>query len=205
VTFWSVAKTSRAGTNRSLHAAGSESRVAGPCTSCPKASSSPAASRVHCRRRAAYLRRCRALLGASNPTHSIVRNTRRAAPAAIACPRCQTPMECISHVERPGWTRSSRPQRPWWYDPSATRPPGVVAVTHVRWIVHGSVPAHVVSPCSGWPCKRRQATGLVSRRNEPLPPSMQHSRHTWGALATCNRLPQPFPAAERLRATFDIN
>jgi len=72
-----------------------------------------------CRRRAAYLRRCRALLGAEQPQPTPSSETpAEQPPPAIACPRCQTPMECISHVERPGWNQVfNGPQRPWWYDP----------------------------------------------------------------------------------------
>ncbi len=75
-----------------------------------------------CRHRKAYLSRCRALLGAEQP-ESESAETPAQEPAeerkpAIACPHCQTPMECISHVERPGWNRVFNGcDRPWWYDP----------------------------------------------------------------------------------------
>jgi hypothetical protein len=75
-----------------------------------------------CRRRAAYLSRCRELLGSERPASEPA----EVSPEATAdepqptrlCPQCQTPMECTAHVERPGWRRAlSGPPRPEWYAP----------------------------------------------------------------------------------------
>jgi hypothetical protein len=67
-----------------------------------------------CRHRKAYLRRCCELLECEPPE----REDAEEREPGRACPKCQTPMECISEVERPGWKRIFHgPDRPWWYDP----------------------------------------------------------------------------------------
>jgi len=72
-----------------------------------------------CRRRQAYLRRCRELLGAEQPEAAkSPESPRDDAQPTITCPHCQTPMACISHIERPSWNRVlNGPSRPSWYDP----------------------------------------------------------------------------------------
>ena len=75
-----------------------------------------------CRHRKAYLSRCRELLEGEQPesesAEAPAQEPAEEPKPAIACPHCQTPMECISHIERPGWNRVLNGcDRPWWYDP----------------------------------------------------------------------------------------
>jgi hypothetical protein len=71
-----------------------------------------------CRRRAAYLRRCGELLGVEPPEPISGDTPEDEPPCAITCPKCQTPMECLCDVERPGWNRVLNGRdRPAWYDP----------------------------------------------------------------------------------------
>ena len=71
-----------------------------------------------CRRRTAYLRRCRALLGVEHPAPAPPDACEEEPPFVRACPQCQTPMECIAHSERPSWKRVlNGDDRPAWYDP----------------------------------------------------------------------------------------
>lgn len=75
-----------------------------------------------CRHRKAYLDRCRELLGCgapeSEPAEAPGEEPADEPKPTRACPKCQTPMECISRVERPGWNRVfNGPDRPCWYDP----------------------------------------------------------------------------------------
>jgi Putative transposase len=71
-----------------------------------------------CRHRQAYLRRCRALLGAEPPAPESAQTPPEEPKPTRICPKCQTPLECISQVERPGWNRVlNGPDRPGWYDP----------------------------------------------------------------------------------------
>jgi hypothetical protein len=71
-----------------------------------------------CRHRQAYLSRCRALLGCERPKSQPAQTPEQEAQPTRACPHCHTPMQSISHVERPGWNRVlNGPDRPGWYDP----------------------------------------------------------------------------------------
>ena len=74
-----------------------------------------------CRRRAAYLHSCRALLGVEQPQPAKAADSPGESPESefkIACPRCETPMERIFHVERPSWNRVLNGRdRPSWYAP----------------------------------------------------------------------------------------
>jgi len=71
-----------------------------------------------CRHRKAYLSRCRALLGGEQPESEPAEMPPEERKPTRVCPRCQTPLECISHVERPSWNRAlNGPDRPGWYDP----------------------------------------------------------------------------------------
>jgi Putative transposase/Transposase zinc-binding domain len=71
-----------------------------------------------CRHRKAYLSRCRALLGAEPPAPESAQTPPEEPKPTRICPKCQTPLECISQVERPGWNRVlNGPDRPGWYDP----------------------------------------------------------------------------------------
>jgi hypothetical protein len=71
-----------------------------------------------CRRRAAYLRRCGELLGVEPSEPASADTPEDKLPFALTCPQCQTPMECIFDVERPGWNRVLNGcDRPAWYDP----------------------------------------------------------------------------------------
>jgi len=77
-----------------------------------------------CRRRKAYLARCRTLLGCEQASHP-------SEPAAASdaepvepekptrlCPRCQTPLVCVSPAERVGWRSVvNGPHGPAWYRP----------------------------------------------------------------------------------------
>jgi len=75
-----------------------------------------------CRKREAYLRQCRELLGTEPFEPEPAKPPTKEAAAESApnrlCPRCQTPLERISHVQRPGWREVlNGPARPGWYDP----------------------------------------------------------------------------------------
>jgi hypothetical protein len=71
-----------------------------------------------CRQRADYLARCRALLGGERAESTAAPTPPEEPPPPRLCPRCQTPLECVSEVQRPGWNRVlNGPDRPAWYDP----------------------------------------------------------------------------------------
>lgn len=75
-----------------------------------------------CRKREAYLGRCRDLLRLEQPPPEPAETSgeepAEERPSTIACPRCQATMECISDVARPGWDEVlGGSDRPAWYDP----------------------------------------------------------------------------------------
>jgi hypothetical protein len=76
-----------------------------------------------CRQRGAYVARCRELLGESPsapplPTEAGSAEAEQAEPPSRLCPRCQTPMQCVSQAERVNWRATlNGPQRPAWYNP----------------------------------------------------------------------------------------
>lgn len=75
-----------------------------------------------CRKRAAYLGRCRDLLRLeqppSEPAETSGEEPAEERESTIRCPVCQTRMECLSHVARPGWNEVlSGSDRPRWYAP----------------------------------------------------------------------------------------
>ena len=75
-----------------------------------------------CRQRGPYLERCRELLAGEpvageRPTATLEEPVVERV-ATHVCPHCQTPLECLSRVQRPGWNRVlNGPDRPAWYDP----------------------------------------------------------------------------------------
>ena len=74
------------------------------------------------RNRAAYLRRCRELLGAegpgAEPAEASPPTADEGSEPTRLCPHCQTPLACLSRGERPGWRQVfNGPARPAWYDP----------------------------------------------------------------------------------------
>ena len=73
-----------------------------------------------CRHRRTYLDRCRALLGAEHaaPAEAAAAESGEASPPTRPCPRCQTPMTCVSQGERVSWRKVlSGLHCPPWYDP----------------------------------------------------------------------------------------
>ena len=67
------------------------------------------------RHRKAYLSRCRALLGGECPAPEPAETPPEELQPTRVCPKCQTPLECLSHVERPGWNRVwNGANRPGW-------------------------------------------------------------------------------------------
>jgi hypothetical protein len=75
-----------------------------------------------CRQRAAYLARCRTVLGddqpSSPPAETSAEQAAEPERPTRRCPRCQTPMICISQAERVSWRAIlNGPHRPAWYDP----------------------------------------------------------------------------------------
>jgi len=71
-----------------------------------------------CRNRKSYLGRCGALLGSEGPEPEPAEAPAEEPKPTRTCPQCQTPMESISYVERPGWNRVlNGPHRPRWYNP----------------------------------------------------------------------------------------
>ena len=75
-----------------------------------------------CRHRGTYLDCCRTLLEAAptvapQPVAAAAEPV-EASPPKRPCPRCQTPMECVSRDERVSWREVfNGPHRPPWYDP----------------------------------------------------------------------------------------
>jgi hypothetical protein len=74
-----------------------------------------------CRQRKAYLARCRTLLGSPPvpaPPEASADEPAEAEAFTPLCPRCQTPMKCVSRDERVGWRSVVRgPLGPAWYKP----------------------------------------------------------------------------------------
>jgi hypothetical protein len=73
-----------------------------------------------CRHRRTYLDRCRALLGAEHaaPAEAAAAESGEASPPTRPCPRCQTPMTCVSQGERVSWRKVLKGRHcPPWYDP----------------------------------------------------------------------------------------
>jgi len=75
-----------------------------------------------CRHRKTYLDRCRTLLDLEEavPAASPEAVTKAAekSPTTPRCPRCQTPMTCVSEGERVSWRKVlDGRHRPPWYDP----------------------------------------------------------------------------------------
>ena len=75
-----------------------------------------------CRNRQSYLRRCRDLLGAEQPSlepgEAVGEETEEERPSTITCPHCESAMACVSHVRRPSWRDVfGGSDRPGWYDP----------------------------------------------------------------------------------------
>ena len=75
-----------------------------------------------CRHRETYLARCRTLLGCEQAppvsTGASASEPVEAQQPTRPCPRCQTPMTCVSPPERPSWrTVLSGPACPGWYSP----------------------------------------------------------------------------------------
>ena len=73
------------------------------------------------RNRRAYLARCREQLGVEPPApaaRDVPPASDDGSTSAVRCPRCETPMEHVSHSVRLGWNRLlNGPSRPAWYDP----------------------------------------------------------------------------------------
>jgi len=75
-----------------------------------------------CRQREAYRARCRTLLGGEQAppgsSETPAAEPAEAEPAARLCPRCQTPMNCLSQDERVSWRSVvNGPHGPAWYSP----------------------------------------------------------------------------------------
>ena len=75
-----------------------------------------------CRKREAYLGRCRELLRLEQPppesTETSGDETAEEREPTLSCPQCQAKMECISDIARPGWNVILNGwDRPEWYDP----------------------------------------------------------------------------------------
>ena len=71
-----------------------------------------------CRNRESYLRRCRDLLGAEQPSPEPVEAAGEERLSAVTCPHCESAMACVSHVRRPSWRDVfGGSDRPGWYDP----------------------------------------------------------------------------------------
>lgn len=87
-----------------------------------------------CRHRGTYLDYCRTLLGAeqavSTQPIAAAAEPVETSPPMRPCPRCQTPMERLSHDSRVSWREVfNGPQRPPWYDPLQ----GVILWNGVPW------------------------------------------------------------------------
>ena len=76
------------------------------------------------RNRAAYLARCRELLGVTTAEQTPLPTPgdEVAEAAAHVCPHCQTPLECLAHTPRPSWRDVfGSGARPAWYEPFRRR------------------------------------------------------------------------------------
>jgi hypothetical protein len=75
-----------------------------------------------CRHRKVYLALCRKLLGVeqadSAPAKASGAEAAEESPPTRRCPRCQTPMTCVSQGERLSWSKVLNGRHcPPWYDP----------------------------------------------------------------------------------------